>query len=315
METDVPDNNTLSPVSLSVSELNGLIDRFLSDYLSEKSVETVGTYSRALNEFKRYHASHLASFRFRVEDVEKYKEHLEHVRNLHQVSISTYLTAIRRLCQFLVDEGRLEDNPAAAVKGNRRPDDHSRQVLSRSEIEQMITSLDGETVLDKRDLAIVMCMTFAGLSEIEIVRSDYGDLEQTLMGWFLRVQGKGRKVKDEHVPLDPPVVDPLRQYLQSRGRVLSTDPLFASHGNRSEGARLNTRSVRSRINLHLENTGIKRPGISPHSLTHSAPLIWLDRGMDIEDVKSRMRHGSLDTTMIYFRKKGLLNRGKSEDEN
>ena len=79
-----------------------------------------------------------------------------------------------------------------------------------------------------------------------------------------------------------------------------------SHGHRSEGKRLNTRSVRSRINTHLEFAGVKKDGISPHSLTHTAALLWLSDGMAVEDVKQRMRHGTLDTTMIYFRKQGLL---------
>jgi integrase/recombinase XerC/integrase/recombinase XerD len=57
---------------------------------------------------------------------------------------------------------------------------------------------------------------------------------------------------------------------------------------------------------------IKRPGITPHSLTHTAALIWLNRGMPLEQVKERMRHGTLDTTMIYYKKQGLLKRDPEE---
>jgi len=60
--------------------------------------------------------------------------------------------------------------------------------------------------------------------------------------------------------------------------------------------------VRSRINTHLKQAGLKKEGISPHSLTHTAALIWLNDGMGVEDVRQRMRHGTLETTMIYFRK-------------
>ncbi|HLT46539.1 MAG TPA: tyrosine-type recombinase/integrase, partial [Rubricoccaceae bacterium] len=85
-------------------------------------------------------------------------------------------------------------------------------------------------------------------------------------------------------------------------------PLFVSHGRRSEGSRLNTRTVRSRVDAHLTAASLKRPGITPHSLTHTAALIWLDDGKPLEEVRRRMRHGTLDTTMIYFRKQGLLKR-------
>ena len=48
--------------------------------------------------------------------------------------------------------------------------------------------------------------------------------------------------------------------------------------------------------------------MTPHSLTHTAALIWLNDGMSIEEVRQRMRHGTLDTTMIYYKKQGLLKR-------
>jgi len=231
-------------------------------------------------------------------------------KGLHQVSVSTYLTAVRRLCQFFTDIGLLRENPAKSVKGNRRPASHSRQFLTDDDIEQLLSVLndpaDSSEEITKRDRAIVHAMLFAGLSEIEIVRSNVQDLEQTLMGWYLRVQGKGHTIKDQQVPIDPAVMDAVRLYLDMRERIRPEDPLFVSHGHRSDGKRLNTRSVRSRINHHLERAGIKRDGITPHSLTHTAALIWLNDGLSVEEVGNRMRHGTLDTTMIYFRQQGKL---------
>ncbi|MDA0377943.1 MAG: tyrosine-type recombinase/integrase [Bacteroidetes bacterium] len=297
-------------IELSVTRLQRLIQEFLTAYLREKSRETVGTYRRSLNEFERWFVRGKGTCRFRTEDIEDYKTYLMEERGLHQVSVSTYLTAVRRLCQFLVDAGLLQENPAKAVKGNRRPVSHSRKFLSEEYIAQLLATMDqagdSSDEIAKRDRAIVYAMLFAGLSEIEIVRCNVQDLEQTLLGWYLRIQGKGHTIKDQQVPIDPPVMDALRLYLDTRGRITPESPLFVSHGHRSDGQRLNTRSVRSRINHHLEQSGIKRRGITPHSLTHTAALIWLNDGLSIEDVKQRMRHGTLDTTMIYFRQQGKL---------
>jgi site-specific recombinase XerD len=300
-------------LEVSLRRLREHIDAFLNDYLEGKSKETVGTYRRSLNEFQRWFVQQNGGFRFRTDGVRRYKKYLMETRELSQVSVSTYLTAVRRLCQYLVDRGDLTENPATAVKGNRRPDRHTRQVLTETDIEALMEMLDAGTRIGKRDRGIVFLMLRAGLAEIEIVRADVGDLEQTLMGWFLRVQGKGQKTKDQRVPLDPPVIEAVQTYLDAREDDLDPDsPLFVSHGHRSAGQRLNTRSVRSRINTHLKDAGIKRKGVTPHSLTHTAPLIWLNRGMDVEEVKNRMRHGTLDTTMIYFKKQGLLKRDPDE---
>lgn len=299
-----PNQNGLE---LTSAQLTSLIQEFLREYLKDKSTETVGTYRRSLNEFERWFNTPKKSFSFLPEEIEAYKLYLMEEKGLHQVSVSTYLTAVRRLCQFMVDSGLLPANPAKQVKGNRRPSTHSRRILTQSDVETLINALPAVTEIDKRDRAIIYTMLFGGLSEIEIIRADVRDLEQTLMGWYLRIQGKGHTLKDQQVPIDPPVMNAVRLYLDTRGRIRPEDPLFVSHGHRSDGKRLNTRSVRSRINTHLEHAEVKRDGITPHSLTHTAALLWLNDGMQVEDVKQRMRHGTLDTTMIYFRKQDRLN--------
>lgn len=297
-----------SRLKLSNRELAERLEEFTQVYLESKSPETVGTYRRALNEFQRWFSTQKGRFLFRVEDVEAYKSYLTDTRGLHQVSVSTYLTALRRFSAYLVDVGLLDENPAKSVRGNRRPDAHSRDVLTDSEIRRLIHALDETTTIGKRDAAIVHAMLFAGLSEIEIVRADLEDLEQTLLGWYLRVQAKGHQIKDQQVAMDPPVIDKVKTYLETRAKLRPTSPLFVSHGHRSDGERLTTRSVRSRIRGYLGEAKLLRPGITPHSLTHTAALIWLNDGLDVEEVKKRMRHGTLDTTLISLRKKGLLKR-------
>jgi len=268
------------PLTLSLPEIRLRVQDFLREYLRNRSPETVGTYRRSLNEFERWFVLRGGSFRFTAEDVLAYKEYLGEERGLHEVSVSTYLTALRRFCQYLVDIGLLGENPARGVKGNRRPASHSRKVLTQEEVDRLVETLATGSEIERRDRAVVFLMLFGGLSEIEIVRADVQDLEQTLMGWYLRVQGKGRTTKDQQVPVDPPVMDAIRLYLDSRGRIRPEDPLFVSHGHRSEGERLNTRSLRSRVNANLRASGIKR---------------------------KRMRHGTLDTTLIYTRIRDLLN--------
>jgi len=271
MSDDEPTND----LSLSLRELRDHLQAFQDDYLADKSDETVGTYRRSLNSFEKWFVQE-NNFRFTEDDVRAYKTYLMEERDLSQVSVSTYLTALRRFCQYLTDVGELSHNPATGVKGNRRPDSHSRSVLTEQDIEALEEVLGAATQIDKRDRAIISLMLYAGLSEIEIVRANVEDLEHTLMGPVLRVQSKGRTVKDQEAPLDEPVLEAVEDYLDTRDDVHPEDPLFVSHGHRSDGERLKTRSVRSRVNGYLKQAEIKRKGVTPHSLTHTAALIWLN---------------------------------------
>ena len=121
-------------LELSLSELRRRIQAFLDDYLDGKSDETVGTYERSLNGFQKWFVQQQGRFRFREDDVRAYKQYLAEERGLSQATVSTYLTALRRLCQYLVDAGLLEENPATGVKGNRRPESHSRAILTEQDI-------------------------------------------------------------------------------------------------------------------------------------------------------------------------------------
>ncbi len=308
----IPENTVFGPLGeqdlrLTLGELRKRLHDFPSEFLKDKSKETVGTYRRSLNVFEKWFIQQGGGCRFRPEDFHDYKDYLERERKLSQVSVSTYLTAVRQFCQYLVSIGLITENPAAQVKGNRRPMSHSRQVLTELEIDALLQIIDEKTLLGKRDMAVIHLMLYTGLSEIEIVRADVGDLEYTVFGTELRVQGKGRKIKDRAVPIDSKVMDTIDAYLDVRPPRRPTEPLFVSHGHRSDGERLNTRSLRGRISAHLEAAGIRRTGISPHSLTHTAPLLWFNAGMNLKEVKDRMRHGTIDTTMIH-QKKSLVKR-------
>lgn len=289
-------------IRMTIGELRARLADFERSLASTHAIETVGTYRRSLKEFERWFLDTRGAFYFREMDVRTYRQYLEEERGLSQVSVSTYLTALRRFCAYLQSIGVLDGNPAAGVRGNPRPSEHTRAVLEEEEVEALLRVIDGDSSqLGKRDAAIVFLMLYGGLSEIEVSRADIGDLEQTLMGWFLRVQGKGRSSKDQQVPIDEDVMARIRIYLDTRGRIRPEHPLVVSHGHRSDGNRLTTRSIRSRINGHLETAGIKRPEITPHSLIHTAAVLWLKSGMSVEDVGERMRHGTLDTTRIYAR--------------
>lgn len=289
-------------VRMTIGELRKRLADFERALTETHAQETVGTYRRALNEFERWFLQRKGQFFFREDDAREYRAYLSGERGLSNVSISTYLTALRRFCAYLLSIGVLEKNPVEGIRGNARPSEHTRAVLEEHEIEALLAELGREeSQIDKRDTAIVYMMLFGGLSEIEVARADIGDLEQTLMGWFLRVQGKGRSAKDQHAPIDDHVMSRIRIYLDTRGRIRPEQPLVVSHGHRSDGNRLNTRSIRSRVNRYFEQAGIKRDELTPHSLTHTAAVLWLRSGMSIEDVRERMRHGTLDTTRIYAR--------------
>lgn len=267
--------------------------------LAHKRSETKATYDRALREFLRWIGPD-GVCRFSREEVEKYKSHL--IRTKSPVSVSTYLTSLRLFCGFLVEQDVLEENPATHVGGNRRPDRHSRESLSVQDVSRLLDVIPTTGELGLRDTAIVHLMLSCALSEIEIVRANIGDLYTENNTARLKVQGKGRDSKDASVQLSDQAKKAVDNYLTLRNDARADEPLFRSAGRRTRGLRMTTRGIRSRVHGYLEQAGVKQGRqrtITPYSLRHTAAVLMADAGATPDEIRQRMRLGSLATARLY----------------
>jgi len=269
--------------------------------LRRKRPETRGTYERALREFLRW-TRRRGKFAFTPREVERYKRHL--TRRLSPVSVSTYLTALRRLCEYLVRCGLIADNPARGVGGNSRPRSHSREALLPADVDALLAAIVAPDERGKRDFAFVKLMLGCALSEIEIVRADVADLASIEGAMYLRVQGKGRLRKDQSVRFPDDVRRSVENYLALRGNLSARDPLFTSAGNRTRGKRMTTRGVRDRVTLYLEQSGVKKGKdrrVTPYSLRHTAARMMAGSGATADEIRVRMRLGSVTTAQLYMK--------------
>jgi integrase/recombinase XerC len=295
--------NRPQKLRMSRAVLGEYLEGFLRS-LRNKRPETRGTYQRALREFVRWFVAD-GRVRFEIRDIERYKRHLTHRRKFAPVSVSTYLTAVRRFCEYLVRKGVLRQNPAREVGGNERPRCHSRDFLLPEEVERLLGAIDRSDERGLRDYAIVKLMLVCALSEIEIIRADQGDLTGNGQETHLAVQGKGRMTKDAVVVVPQDVLEALEAYLSRRSPLAPDQPLFASAGNRTRGSRMTTRGVRDSVNSWLERAGIRQEGtrrVTPFSLRHTAAVLMARGGASADDIRQRLRLGSLTTAMLYIEK-------------
>ncbi len=298
------------PLKLSLKELVEHYEGFLKE-CERKSAETRGTYQRALREFLSWFAVD-KRFQFRVRDVERYKRYLSERKRLQPVSIATYLTAVRRFCQYLIDVGILSHNPARRVVGGPRPTSHSRTYLTREELATLLESVDRSDEAGLRDYAIIRLMLDAALAEKEIILSNVGDIDRAGTVASMRVQGKGRRTKDESVSVPATALDAVDEYLASRFLQDAIDPeapLVASMSNRTMGARMTPRGVRAAVNKWLQLSGVKGDRdrrLTPFSLRHTAALLMIDEGATVDELMRRMRIEWEPTALLYYKLRGVV---------
>jgi len=288
------------PVRLSPQALATHFHGFVRS-LRHRKPETRGTYERALRPFLQWFGEDRRCS-FRVEDLERYKTYLTRQRHLSAVSVSTYLTALRRFCHYLVRQKVLLENPSHFVRGNKRPSRHSRRALGRQQVGRLLGVLERDGERAARDAAIVLLMLRCGLSEIEIVRADRADLLERNGQTTLAVQGKGATRKTQTVLLPDDVRESLAAYFRIRGGVRPSGPLVVSAGKNRRGKRMSTRAVRDSVNDLLERAGLRNDArsITPFSLRHTAALLLARSGATAEEIRSSMRLGTVATARLYL---------------
>ena len=171
--------------------------------------------------------------------------------------------------------------------------------MTIEQAKRLLSSVDRNFLIGKRDYAILNLLLRTGLRTIEIIRANVGDLCQEGGEAVLWIQGKGRDDKDEFVILTDYTLSPLHEYLSSRGKKKDKAPLFASHSNRNYNSRLTTFSISRIIKQYLRQIGLDNKRLTAHSLRHTAITLSLQGGATIQEAKALGRHASIDTTMIY----------------
>ena len=151
---------------------------------------TKDTYRKALMEYSKW-LGNTSPIGMTSNDIQRYKDYITS-KDLSTSSISAYLTAVRRLYDYLENTGKIKENPAKKIKGGSRPQKHSTKPIARSDVKKLFDSIDMSSSLGLRDRAILNLMLRCGLSEIEIVRADVGDMKTRKNETIIYVQGKNK---------------------------------------------------------------------------------------------------------------------------
>jgi integrase/recombinase XerD len=206
------------------------------------------------------------------------------------------LSALRQFYRFLVEDGRRQDDPTAALDAPKlgRP---LPKLLSEEEMSALIEvcrGLDGAE--GARLLAMIELLYATGLRVSELVRMPVAVMLRDQP--FLTVKGKGGK--ERLVPLNPPAKAALAAYLEHRPRFLregqASPFLFPSRAKEGHLTRQRFGQMLKEIGL---KAGIDPARISPHVLRHAFATHLLDHGADLRSLQKMLGHADIATTQIY----------------
>jgi integrase/recombinase XerD len=272
-----------------------LVDLYLDHLRVERSLSahTLSSYGHDL--------SHFAGFAEAAEQGEVEAVDLDLIgawlaelakQGISARSSARYLSAVRGLMRFLVQEGTRREDPSALVQrpkfGKRLPRPLTvRQVIAL--IEQPATN----SLRGLRDRALLSMAYAAGLRASELLNLTPGDvdLERGVVAAF----GKGRKRR--LVPLGEVAVVHLKAYLSAwRAKHGESPPKFIFC---NPAGKPFTRQMFWRV---VQKTAQRAeiPGkVHPHRLRHSFATHLLTGGADLRTVQTLLGHSDIATTEVY----------------
>ena len=274
----------------------GLLDEFLNFVRVEKGLAplTAEAYARDLQKWSGFLEKRKVALEEAARaDVQAFLLSLAK-KKLDAKSVARNLVAIRQLYKFLLQEGRIEKDPASHVESpktwRRVP-----QFLSVEEVDRLLAAPDPATPGGVRDRAMLELLYATGLRVSELVGLTENQLD--LRMGVLRAFGKGSK--ERMVPIGEEAVERLREWLEGPREELAALGRHRGFVFLSRFGRRMSRVMFGKIlDKYAKRAGIGRK-ISPHKLRHSFATHLLERGADLRAVQAMLGHADISTTQIY----------------
>jgi len=214
-------------------------------------------------------------------------------RGVSRRSLMRRVSGIKAFFRYLVDQEIIAETGILSFetpKGDRR----LPRVLSREQAESLLLNAGEDSILEKRNRAIISFLYGTGARVSEMVGLNVEDID--FRSGLVTLRGKGGRTRI--VPAGRVAVDTINKWLLVRKFPQDVSsggvPVFTS----SSGRRLGVRHIRNIINAAMRKVGISQH-FSPHGMRHSFATHLLENGADIRSVQELLGHASLSTTQIY----------------
>lgn len=277
---------------------NDKIALFISYLKNERqySKNTILSYQTDLLEAKsfwRENGGFVDWDKIQTRDIEVYLQSMAE-RKLSRNSQMRKMSSLRSFYRFLAKRKLIKVDPTQTIV-LRTEERKLPQFFYAPEMKQVISSLQGNTALTERNLALFELFYTTGMrvSEVSSLKINQVDFDLQM----ILVHGKGNK--DRYVAFDDKTKSALQNYLENaRPKLLGSkaDQDFIFLNN--QGQPLTDRGIEYIMQRTFNKAGISGK-VHPHELRHTFATAMLNNGADLRTVQELLGHENLSTTQIY----------------
>jgi integrase/recombinase XerD len=205
------------------------------------------------------------------------------------------LIPVRAFFKWCAKQNYLLYNPASELELPRLEHRLPKHVLTKAEVEQVLSQPDTTESMGLRDRAILEVFYSTGMRRSELMGLGLFDLDRE-RGTVMIRQGKGKK--DRMIPIGERAIAWIDRYqTQVRPELViarGNATLFLTQAGEAFTPDRLTQLVRGYVNAaDIGKTG------SCHLLRHTMATLMLENGADIRYIQAMLGHAELSTTQIY----------------
>lgn len=210
---------------------------------------------------------------------------------INEITLAKDLSGLRALGEYLVREEIWKENYALILDRPKSPRTLPA-VLSRQEVELLLSQIDTTERLGTRDRALFELVYSCGLRISEVCSLKVIDLH--LAEKFILVKGKGSK--ERIIPFGQMASDYLKDYLDNVRPLLVKGKIIPEVFVNYKGEPISRKGVWKRFKELNTLAGLDA---KVHTLRHSFATHLLEGGADLRSVQELLGHSDLATTQIY----------------
>lgn len=244
------------------------------------------------------------------------------VRGLGGSSIKKTIKILDSFFNYLVQTNYLIGNPLAVDRRRKKRQQSGPRIIDRylemDEIFAVLNALAEYSVENEdkqfqiiRARYIVLLLFYTGLRIAEAAKHSMGNFIQREGNWFLRVVGKGKKMRE--IPVPDELLKSLAEFRLSVG-LPSPQPQFREKTplipmqnlKQSISTRRIDQILKWAFNLGANQFAVNQPrkasklrSASAHWLRHSYVTYLLDSGAPLKVAQENAGHSDIGTTMLY----------------
>ena len=205
------------------------------------------------------------------------------------------LSALRAWYGWLRRQKKIVVDPTLDIEFPKEERRLPRNILTITEVEQLVTQPDVKTSLGLRDRAILETFYSTAMRRAELAGLRLHDLDTERELIMIRC-GKGKR--DRMVPIGRRALDWVTAYLDNVRPELLINPRETALFLTPHGGPLDPQSLSDMVRKYVQESGIRKRG-GCHLFRHAAATLMLENGADIRYVQALLGHADLRTTQIY----------------